>query len=74
MPPKKKIPSKNGKRNFSREEISVLGRKRRQEDDSDASLWLEQEYRGKDDFEDDPFWDDSSSELPKEEDDELDTF
>lgn len=64
MSPKKKNLPESGKRSFSRDELSVLGRKRWLEDDLDADPALNPRRRGKDGFEQDLFWDEPD--LPEE--------
>jgi len=69
MAPRKKLSSKTGKKNFSQEEISILGRIRRLEDDPETGDIMEKRLKGKggkvlDDIwdepsvYDDPIWDD----------------
>ena len=60
MAPKKKVPSKFGKRKLSREELSVLGMKRRLEDDLDADQWFGGRPKGKGGDPEDEIWDDPS--------------
>ena len=59
MAPKKKRASGYGRENYSREELSILGRKKRIEEDPEFDDWMTKQSKGKGNYDDD-IWDDPS--------------